>query len=124
LVLPKGYVTAIQAASFDSGRIGIEIVVASENLLSVYVIPNSADRTMRAASAVLLPAIILLPGTIILFVLADYVGRVAAERRRGHALLMAAKGFAQCPLCKRFVPRADLEAHRRSHRRTQMLLTR
>lgn len=124
LVLPEGYVTATQAASFDFSRAGIEVVVASRNLLSVYAIPSSADRTVRAAAAVLLPAIILLPGTVILFVLADYVGGVAAERRRKYGLIMAAKGFVQCPLCKRFLPRANLEAHRRLHRRRQLLLTR
>jgi hypothetical protein len=124
LVLPKGYVTAIEAASLDFNRVGSEILVGSENLISVYAIPDTADRTSRATNAVLLPAVILLPGTIVLFVLADYVGRVAAERRRTHALLMATKGFAQCPVCRRFVPRADLEAHRRAHRRHQLLLMR
>jgi hypothetical protein len=124
LVLPKDYVTANQPATFDFSRAGTEIVVASRNLLSVYAIPSSQDRTVRAAAAVLLPAVVLLPGTVILFVLADYVGGVAAERRRKYGLLMAAKGFVQCPVCKRFLPRANLEAHRRLHRQQQLLLAR
>jgi len=124
LVLPKDYVTATQSATFDFSRAGTEIVIVSKNLLSVYAIPSSQDRTVRAATAVLLPAVILLPGTLILFVLADYIGGVAAERRRKYGFLMAAKGFVQCPVCRRFLPRANLEAHRRLHRRRQLLLMR
>jgi hypothetical protein len=124
LTFPKDYVTTTQPATFDFSRAGVEIVVASRNLLSVYAIPSSQDRTVRAAAAVLLPAVVLLPGTVILFVLADYVGGVAAERRRKYGLLMAAKGFVQCPICKRFLPRANLEGHRRLHRQQQLLLAR
>jgi len=124
LVLPKDYVTVTQPATFDFSRAGMEIVIASKFLLSVYAIPSSQDRTVRAVAAVLLPAVILLPGTVILFVLADYVGGVAAERRRKYGFLMAAKGFVQCPVCKRFLPRVNLEAHRRLHRRQQLLLAR
>jgi hypothetical protein len=124
LVLPKGYVAATQAGTFDFSRVGTEIVVAGRDVLSIYAIPNFVDRTVRATSAVLLPAVVLLPSTVVLFVLADHVGRVAVERRRKYGLLMAAKGFVQCPICKRFLPRANLGAHRRMHSRQQLVISR
>jgi hypothetical protein len=107
--------TTVYASNIDFYRDTDEVIFASETQINILAIPNSGDRTARAFTAVLLPALILLPCTIIIFAIADYISRVSAIRRRNYALQMAAKGFARCPYCKRFVPKDKMKAHRRTH---------
>lgn len=107
--------TTIDASNIDFNRDTDEVIFASETLVNILAIPNGGDRTVRAFTAVLLPALILLPSTIVLFVLADYISRVSAIRRRNYALQMAARGFARCPYCRRFVPKDKMKTHRRTH---------
>lgn len=107
--------TSIVASNIDFYRDADEVIFASETFVNILAIPNEQDRTVRASAAVLLPALILLPITIVIFTLADYISRVSTIRRRNYALQMVARGFARCPYCKRFVPKDKMKAHRRSH---------
>ncbi len=107
--------TSIDTSNIDFYRDADEVIFASETIVNILAIPNGGDRTFRASVAVLLPALILLPITIVIFALADYITRVSTIRRRNYALQMVARGFARCPYCRRFVPKDKMKAHRRSH---------
>ena len=111
--------TEIVVSNFDFNRVGAEIILVNDPSSAVLSIPNEGDRTMRASSAVLLPAFLFLPATFLIFALADYYGRVADLRRRRYALEMVSKGFVKCRLCQRFVPKDKLEAHLLWHRTQQ-----
>jgi hypothetical protein len=98
---------------------GTEIFIVHSPQITVLSIPNGLDRIFRAGQTVLLPAILLLPATILLFAAADYLGRVAEARRRNRTLEMVSKGYVKCPICKRFIPKDKAEAHRRWHQTMQ-----
>lgn len=110
---------SVAATNFDFNRMGTEVIVANSPQTSVLSVPNTIDRVLRAGQAVLLPALLLLPATILLFALADYVGRVGETRRRNRALEMVAQGYVKCPICRRFIPKDKAEAHRKWHRTQQ-----
>jgi hypothetical protein len=116
---PLEHPVEVIISNFDFNRVGAEIILVNDPTSAVLSIPNDGDRTMRASSAVLLPAFLFLPATFLIFALADYVGRVADLRRRRYALEMVSKGFVKCRLCQRFVPKDKLEAHLRWHRTQQ-----
>ncbi len=107
--------TTIEVGNIDFYRDSDEIIFASSSYVNILAIPNGVDRTIRAFVSVLLPALVLFPSTIILFILADYISRVSVIRRRNYTLQMVARGFAKCPYCKRFVPKDRMKAHRRTH---------
>ncbi len=111
--------TEIVVTNIDFYRVGAEIILVNDPTSAVLSIPNDGDRTMRASSAVLLPAFLFLPATFLIFALADFIGRVSDLRRRRYALEMVSKGFVKCRLCQRFVPKDKLEAHLRWHRTQQ-----
>ncbi|MFX1565681.1 MAG: hypothetical protein ACFFCH_06810 [Promethearchaeota archaeon] len=110
---------SVAVSNFDFNRIGAEVVVAYISHTVVLSVPSITDRTFRASQTVLLPALLFLPGSLILFALADYVGRVGEARRRRRALEMIAKGYVKCPICKRFIPKDKADAHKRYHRTEQ-----
>jgi hypothetical protein len=110
---------SVAVSNFDFNRMGTEVVLAYTPQTVVLSVPSTTDRTFRAGQTVLLPALFLLPGTLILFALADYIGRVGEARRRRRTLEMVAKGYVKCPICKRFIPKDKAEAHRRYHRTAQ-----
>ncbi len=116
---PLEHPVEVVVSNFDLNRVGAEIILVYDPATAVLSIPNEGDRTMRASSAVLLPAFLFLPATFLIFALADYIGRVADLRRRRYALEMVSKGFVKCRLCQRFVPKDKLEAHLRWHRTQQ-----
>lgn len=116
---PLEHPVEVVISNFDMNRAGAEIILVNDPATAVLSIPNEGDRTMRASSAVLLPAFLFLPATFLIFALADYIGRVADLRRRRYALEMVSKGFVKCRLCQRFVPKENLEAHLRWHRTQQ-----
>ncbi len=107
---------SVATTNFHFNRMGTEVILAHTPQTTVLSVPNIIDRTIRAGQAVLLPALLLLPATIILFALADYIGRVSETRRRNRTLEMIRKGFVKCPVCKRFIPKDKAEAHRKWHR--------
>ena len=107
------------ASNYDFTREGVEIIVANHPYTVVLSVPNINDRTIRSGQTVLLPALVLIPTTMVIFGLADYMSRVSDRRRRNRTLEMVAKGFVKCPVCKRFVPRDKIKAHRRWHRTQQ-----
>jgi hypothetical protein len=109
----------VVASNFNLQRMGTEVAVANPSQTTVLSVPNIMDRTFRASQAVLLPALLLLPTTMILFALADYVGRVSEARRRRRTLEMVSRGYMKCPICKRFIPKDKAEAHRKWHRTEQ-----
>lgn len=111
--------TSIAVTNFDFSRMGTEILIVHSPQITVLSIPNGLDRIFRAGQIVLLPAVLLLPATILLFGAADYVGRVAEVRRRNRTLEMVSKGYVKCPICKRFIPKDKAEAHRRWHQTMQ-----
>ncbi|MFX1577116.1 MAG: hypothetical protein ACFFCF_08065 [Promethearchaeota archaeon] len=111
--------TSIAVTNFDFSRMGTEILIVYSPQIAVLSIPNGLDRIFRAGQTVLLPAILLLPATILLFAAADYLGRVAEARRRNRTLEMVSKGYVKCPICKRFIPKDKAEAHRRWHQTMQ-----
>jgi hypothetical protein len=110
---------SLATGNYDFAREGTEVVVANNPLTVVLAVPNITDRTIRAGQTVLLPALILIPATIVTFGFSDYISRVSERRRRNRALEMVTKGFVKCPECKRFVPKDKIEAHRRWHRTQQ-----
>lgn len=110
---------SVATANIDFNRDGSEVIIANEPITAILSVPNEWDRTVRAGQVVLFPVIVLIPATFLLFALADYIGRVSEHRRRNYALEMVTKGYVRCPLCKRFVPKEKIEAHRRWHRRQQ-----
>ena len=109
----------LTAGNYDFAREGTELVVGSHPSTAILAVPNITDRNIRAGQTVLLPALILIPATIVTFGFADYMSRVSDRRRRNRALEMVTKGFVKCPVCKRFVPKDKIEAHRRWHRTQQ-----
>ncbi|MFW9832328.1 MAG: hypothetical protein ACFFD8_11195, partial [Candidatus Thorarchaeota archaeon] len=109
----------IVAYNFDFEREGTEIIVVNDPLTTVLSIPNFMDRTFRAGQVVLLPAIILIPATVLVFALAEYIEKVTDRRRRRYTLEMVSKGFVKCPHCKRFIPKDKMKAHLRWHRTAQ-----
>jgi hypothetical protein len=111
--------TSVEASNYDFNRMGTEILIANPPHTSVLSVPTTTDRTLRAGLAVLIPAALLLPATFLLFALADYMGKVSDERRRARALEMVSKGYVQCPVCRRFIPKDKAEAHKRWHRTQQ-----
>lgn len=111
--------STLKAVNFDYSRDGAEVIIGNDPWTGILSVPHSLDRTMRAISTVILPAVILFPATVLLFALADFIGRVSEQRRRNHALQMVTKGFVRCPYCKRFVPQEKLEAHIQWHRKQQ-----
>ncbi len=110
---------SVIAFNFDFNRDGSEVIIANSPETAILSVPSIWDRTIRASQMVILPAILLLPTTVILFALADYIGRVSDNRRRARILEMTAKGFVKCPNCHRFVPKDKIKAHRRWHRQQQ-----
>lgn len=110
---------SVTVSNFDFNRMGTEVIVAYTPQTVVLSVPSTTDRTFRAGQTVLVPAILLFPGTLILFALANYMGRVGEARRRRRSLEMIAKGYVKCPICKRFIPKDKAEAHRRYHRTEQ-----
>ena len=111
--------TSVAVMNFDFTRMGTEILVAHSTNTGVLSVPSGMDRLVRAGQAVLLPAFFLLPATILLFALADYMGRVSEARQRSRSLEMVAKGFVKCPVCKRFIPKDKYRAHKEWHRTAQ-----
>ena len=109
----------LTAGNYDFAREGTEVIVGNHPATAILAVPNIADRNIRAGQTVLLPALILIPATIMTFGFADYMSRVSDRRRRNRALEMVTKGFVKCPVCKRFVPKDKIEAHRRWHRTQQ-----
>ncbi|MFX0168637.1 MAG: hypothetical protein ACFE89_04675 [Candidatus Hodarchaeota archaeon] len=109
----------VVTANFDFTREGSEVIVANHPLSVILAVPNISDRSVRAGQTVLLPALVLIPATVLTFGLADYISRVSERRRRNQVLEMVTKGFVKCPSCKRFVPKDKIEAHRRWHRTQQ-----
>ena len=111
--------SCIAVMNFDFNRMGMEVIMATSPSTQVLSVPNSMDRTYRSMIAVLLPAVLLLPATFLLFALADYVRRVGDARRRRRTLEMVSKGYVKCPYCRRFIPKDKAEAHRRWHQTQQ-----
>jgi hypothetical protein len=111
--------TSVAVMNVDFTRMGTEILVAESTNTGVLSVPSGLDRIVRAGQAVLLPAAFLLPATILLFGLADYIGRVSEARRRNRSLEMIARGFVKCPKCRRFIPKNKYKAHREWHRTAQ-----
>ncbi len=116
---PDATPASVTVMNYDFNRMGTEVIMAHTPQTTVLSVPNSMDRTIRASIAVLLPAVLLLPATLILFALADYIGRVGEARRRRRTLEMVSKGYVKCPYCRRFIPKDKAEAHRRWHRTQQ-----
>ena len=112
--------TSVIAKNFDFNRLGTEILISNPPQTTVLSVPTNSDRVLRAGVAVLIPAILLLPATFLLFALAEYFGKVTDERRRARALEMIAQGYVRCPVCRRFVPKDKAEAHKRWHRTQQL----
>lgn len=111
--------TSVAVMNIDFTRMGTEILVAHSTNTRVLSVPSGMDRIVRAGQTVLLPAIFLLPATVLLFALADYIGRVSEARRRNRSLEMIARGFVKCPECRRFIPKDKYKAHREWHRTAQ-----
>jgi hypothetical protein len=111
--------TSVAVMNIDFDRMGTEIIIANPPQTAVLSVPNIIDRTLRSGLAVLIPAILLLPATFLLFALADYIGRVSDERRRARALEMVSKGYVRCPICRRFIPKDKAKAHQKWHRTQQ-----
>jgi hypothetical protein len=109
----------LATGNYDFAREGTELIVVNHPYSAVLAVPNITDRSIRAGQTVLLPALVLIPATMVTFGFADYLSRVSERRRRNRALEMVTKGFVKCPLCKRFVPKDKIEAHRRWHRTQQ-----
>jgi len=106
------------AADLDISRPVHEVAVATASTsgqLTILALPSTADRATRTLRATILPALLLLPGTAVLFAISDYLIRVAEQRRRTHALQMLSRGYVRCPRCRRFLPRHLLDAHLRAH---------
>ncbi len=109
----------VMASNLDFNRDGAEIIITNSPQTAILSIPNALDRIIRAGQVVLIPALILLPTTLVLFALADYIGRASERRRRNYALEMVAKGYIKCKLCDRFVPKDKMQAHLRWHKMQQ-----
>jgi hypothetical protein len=109
----------VLAHNLNFNREGFEIIVANGPYTAVLAMPNLVDRTLRAFQMVILPAIILLPAAILVFAVAEYIGRATEQRRHRYTLEMVSKGFVKCPYCKRFIPKDKMEAHLRWHRKAQ-----
>ncbi len=107
----------IAVNDFDALHLGAEIVIATENDFRILSNPNFFDRAFRIVTGVFIPAVILFPLAVVLFAVADRISRVATERRQHYALEMLAKGYIRCPKCKRFVPKQEMEKHRKGHKR-------
>jgi hypothetical protein len=101
---------------FDAFHIGAEIVIATDSDFKILSNPNFFDRGFRVVTGVFFPAVILFPVVVVLFAVADRISRVATERRQHYALEMLEKGYVRCPKCKRFVPREEMEKHRKGHK--------